>query len=294
MKNKTGRVTEKLKGDLFLLTAALIWGLAFVAQRKGMEYVTPFFFNGMRFMLGALILLPLTGIRFSKAELLSGIKLGTVLFIAASLQQVGIVSTTAGKAGFITGLYVIFVPILGVYSGESASIRTWSGVIMAVTGLYLLSFTDNENIAWGDMLVLLSAVFFALHVRLVGAEGYKYSPYKLAFLQYTIVSILSIALWLLFEPQGSKAWKSSLVPLLYGGILSIGLAYTLQIFGQRKAKAADSAIILCMEGAFAGIGGYLILNEQFTGRMLAGSILMITGAILAGLPEKKTEVLNAE
>ncbi|MCF7919981.1 MAG: DMT family transporter [Candidatus Cloacimonetes bacterium] len=283
----------KLKADALLLLAAAIWGFAFVAQRQSMAYVTPFFFNGSRFLLGALVVLPFSGWKFSKEELKAGLIMGFVLFLAASLQQVGIVHTTAGKAGFITGLYMIFVPILGSLSGESSGFRTWLGVVTAVTGLYLLSMTDGAVLAIGDMLILLCALVFAVHVRLIGHYSRLHSPFKLAFLQYLVVGVLSLPLWIFQEKAATSGWQQSLIPIIYGGVLSAGIAYTLQIFAQRKAPAADCAVILSLEGAFAGLGGYLILGEYFSLRMLFGCALMLCGAILAGLPEKKKEFDNA-
>jgi len=278
---------EKIKSDLMLLLAAAIWGFAFVAQRQGMQHVTPFFFNGSRFMLGALVVLPFSGLKFTKLELKTGFMMGAVLFIAASLQQVGMVYTTAGKAGFITGLYVIFVPILGTMGGETSGLRTWLGVTTAVIGLYLLSMTDGATIELGDTLVLLCAFVFAVHVRMIGFYGRKFAPMKLAFLQYLVVGVLSIPVWFFQEKAAFGEWQQSIIPIIYGGVLSTGVAYTLQIFAQRKAPAADAAIILSLEGAFAGLGGYLLLKEYFSQRMLIGCALILAGAILASLPEKK-------
>ncbi|MCF7911086.1 MAG: DMT family transporter [Candidatus Cloacimonetes bacterium] len=270
-----------------LLTAAMLWGFAFVAQRHGMKFVGPFFFNGFRFLLGALAILPFSGVKFSRSELRAGVLLGVVLFMAATLQQIGIIYTTAGKAGFITGLYVIFVPILGVFAGDNPGIRTWLGVIAAIGGLYLLSIHGKVDIDLGDSLVLMCAVLFAIHVRMVGQYARQYSPFRLAFLQFAVCGILSLSGWGVIEKAETSGWQQALTAILYGGLVSVGIAYTLQFFAQRKAPAADCAVILSLEGAFAVLGGYLILGESMTLQALAGCLLMLTGAILAGLPERK-------
>ncbi|MDP8210323.1 MAG: DMT family transporter [Candidatus Stygibacter australis] len=273
-----------------LLTAAILWGFAFVAQRQGMKYVGPFLFNGFRFILGALVILPFSGLRFSKKELQAGILLGIVLFLAATLQQIGIIYTTAGKAGFITGLYMIFVPILGAFSGDNASLRTWMGIAIAVGGLYLLSIHGRIDIALGDSLLLLCAIIFALHVRMVGIYTRLFAPFKLAFLQFAVCGLLSLAGWGVIENAETAGLSQAIIPILYGGLISVGIAYTLQFFAQRRAPAADCAVILSLEGAFAVIGGYLILHEMMSTQSLIGCLLMLVGAILAGLPERRSLV----
>lgn len=277
----------KLKADLQLLLAAAIWGFAFVAQRHGMKYVTPFFFNAVRFLLAAVVIFPLIKEKFTKEEILTGLQLGVILFTAANLQQVGIVHTTAGKAGFITGMYIVFVPIIGSLGGENSSFRTWLGVASAVIGLYFMSIKKDFTIETGDSLVLMCAFVFAVHVRMVGKFSRMYSAIKLAFLQYLTVGLLSVPVWIVHEQASVSGWEHSIIAILYGGVLSAGIAYTLQIHAQRHAPAADCAIILSLEGAFAGIGGFLILGESFSLKMLAGASLMLTGAVLAALPDRK-------
>ena len=273
-----------------LLTAAILWGFAFVAQRQGMKFEGPFLFNGFRFILGALVILPFSGLRFSKKELQAGILLGIVLFMAATLQQIGIMSTTAGKAGFITGLYMIFVPILGAFSGDNASLRTWLGIVIAVGGLYLLSIHGRIDIALGDSLLLLCAIIFALHVRMVGIYTRLFAPFKLAFLQFAVCGLLSLTGWGVLENANTTGLSHAIIPILYGGLISVGIAYTLQFIAQRRAPAADCAVILSLEGAFAVIGGYLILHEMMSTQSLFGCLLMLIGAILAGLPERRSLV----
>jgi drug/metabolite transporter (DMT)-like permease len=269
-----------------LITAAMLWGFAFAAQRYGMRHVGPFLFNAFRFLLGSLAILPFCGIKFDKAELKAGIYMGIVLFIATTLQQVGIIYTTAGKAGFITGLYVIFVPILGAFSGDNASLRTWLGVVTAITGLYFLSLRGRTELVAGDSLVLLSAFFFAVHVRMIGEYSRLYAPLRLAFVQFAICALLSIISWIIFERASAAGVQKAIISIIYGGVVSVGIAYTIQIFAQRTAPAADCAVILSLEGGFAVLGGYLILGEMMSAQSLFGCLLMLIGAILAGLPDK--------
>jgi drug/metabolite transporter (DMT)-like permease len=276
-----------------LLVAALLWGFAFVAQRHGMKFVGPFFFNGVRFILGAVAILPFSGLKFTRKELQAGVSLGVVLFMAATLQQFGVVHTTAGKAGFITGLYIIFVPILGVFSGDNASVRTWLGVLTAVGGLYLLSIHGKVDIDLGDSLVLMCAVLFAVHVRMVGLYARLHSPFRLAFLQFAVCGLLSLTGWGVIEKADVSGWNQALTAILYGGLVSVGIAYTLQFFGQRHAPAADCAVILSLEGAFAVLGGFLILGETMSFQALSGCLLMLIGAILAGLPKMKSKKQTA-
>lgn len=282
-----------IRSDLLLLLTSIIWGLAFVFQRMGMEHVGPFMFNGIRFALGAGVLAvyyvfasgslskPFPG--WGKREFGNGMALGLVLFVAASLQQVGIVYTTAGNAGFITGLYVIIVPILGMFFGFRTGLNTWTGAILAVIGMYFLSVTSGFTISPGDLLVLASAFFWAIHVILIG----KYSPagdaLRLAILQNLACSVLSLAVALIFEHNNWQGIWQAAVPILYGGAISVGIGYTLQIIGQKKAPPAHAAIILSLEALFAVIGGTMILAEALPGRKVLGCILMLAGMIIAQL-----------
>jgi drug/metabolite transporter (DMT)-like permease len=286
-----------VKSDVLLLTTAVIWGFAFVAQRIGMDYVGPFTFNGIRFAIGSLSLLPLvvvsreqpaaaknilppTGL---KTILLGGAALGLALFAGASLQQIGLVYTTAGKAGFITGLYVIIVPILGLIWRQQPRIGTWIGAILAAIGLYLLSVTEEFTIALGDLLVLIGAFFWAAHVLIISWLSPRINPIKLAFSQYVACSILSLITASNVETITFKAIMAAAIPILYGGLLSVGIAYTLQVVAQREAHPAHAAILLSLEAVFAAIGGWLILGEIISARGLVGCGLMLSGMLLSQL-----------
>lgn len=278
------------RADLLLLLTALIWGFAFVAQRVGMEYVGPYLFNGARFALGCLPLIPfvlrnapgsLTThlLRAAPGSLLAGL----FLFVGSSLQQVGLVYTTAGKAGFITGLYVILVPILGLLLRQQSGRNTWVGALVATAGLYLLSVKPPFSIAHGDALVLISALFWAGHVLIIGRLSRQIDWAALALLQFLTCSILSSGIALLTEPVALQPLFDAALPIFYGGVLSVGVAYTLQVVAQRQAPASHAAIILSLETVFAAFGGWLLLGETMSSRGLAGCGLMLVGMLVSQL-----------
>jgi len=291
--------TTTLKSDALLLVTATIWGFAFVAQRVGMDHVGPFTFNGIRFALGSLVLLPMI-IRNSgrpvrhdtpkdpvsgKMLVAGGALTGLALFAGASLQQVGLVYTTAGNAGFITGLYVVIVPILGLIWGQRPGSGTWVGVFLAAAGLYLLSVTDNFTIAFGDLLELIGAFFWACHVLIIGWLSPRTDPLKLACFQYAACSALSLFTAILIETIAMAGIMDALIPILYGGVMSVGIAYTLQVVAQRHAHPAHAAILLSLEAVFAALGGWILLGERLSARGFTGCALMLAGMILSQLWE---------
>ncbi|MBK7542751.1 MAG: DMT family transporter [Candidatus Competibacteraceae bacterium] len=286
--------SKVLKAELLLLVAAVIWGSAFVAQRVGMEHVGPFTYNGVRFVLGALALLPWLWLgrraasrsraRNKRAMLSGGLLAGLLLFAGASLQQVGIVYTTAGKAGFITGLYVVIVPLVGLLWGQRTPRATWAGAVLAVIGLYLLTVTDAFTLAEGDGLVLVGAFFWAGHVLLIGwLSGRHVEPVLLACLQFSVCAVLSLIVAIATESLTLPGLEAAALPILYGGLLSVGVAYTLQVVAQRDAPPAHAAIILSLETVFAVLAGWLWLNETLTERGLFGCGLMFVGMLLSQL-----------
>lgn len=286
-----------LKADWLLLLTAVIWGSAFVAQRVGMDHVGPFTFNGVRFTLGALVLLPLVVRRKPLAPpepgqdrgvpggilLWGGILAGVVLFTAAALQQVGLVYTTAGKAGFITGLYVIIVPLLGLIWGFRPGWGGWAGACMAVLGLYLLSVTEDFTLAPGDFLELLGAFFWAVHVLILGWLSPKVRRVRLAFIQFSVCAFLSLATAGFLEPITAEGLRLAAVPILYGGLLSVGVAYTLQVVAQRHAPPVHAAVILSLEAVFAAVAGWILLGEVLDLRDIVGCGLMLAGMLTAQL-----------
>jgi drug/metabolite transporter (DMT)-like permease len=285
-----------LKADALLLATAMIWGLAFVAQRAGMEHIGPFTFNGIRFALGALSLLPLWlagrvgrtakrpappgGARWT---LLGGLAAGLALFLGATLQQVGIVYTTAGKAGFITGLYVVLVPILGLLWRHRLGPGGWAGALAAAGGLYLLSVREDLSIGLGDSLVLVGAFFWAAHVLIIGRFTSRVAAIDLAALQFSICSALSLVMMAILERPTLDGIAAAAVPILYGGIFSVGVAFTLQVFAQRDAGPTATAILLSLEAVFAALGGWVLLGETLSPRAILGCGLMLGGVLLSQL-----------
>lgn len=294
--------TKSLQSDLLLLLTAIIWGFAFVAQRAGMEHVGPFTFNGVRFALGSLSLLPLLWLRnqktnttvtsnlWNKQTLVAGLFAGTALFVAATFQQIGIVYTTAGKAGFITGLYVIFVPIFGIFIRQNTRVNVWIGAVIAATGLYFLSVNEQFRIEFGDALVLVSAFFFAIHILIIGKFSGKVEAIRLSIIQFAACSIFSLAMAGFTEEIILPGILDAAIPILYGGIFSVGIAYTLQVFGQRNAHPSAASIILSLESLFAVVGGWLLLSEQMTARGLFGCGLMLGGMVLAQVKWRRKRV----
>ncbi len=282
-----------IKADILLLLTAAIWGFAFVAQRLGMDYVGPFTFNAVRFALGSISLLPLILLlqrrqrtpetKPKKPVLFGGILAGCALFAGASLQQAGLVYTTAGKAGFITGLYVVIVPLLGLFWRQRPRLGTWLGAILAAVGLYFLSITEELTISFGDLLVLIGAFFWAGHVLLIGWLAPRTDSLKLASVQFAVCSALSFLTAFAIETMTLDSILQATVPILYGGLGSVGIAYTLQVIAQRDSHPAHSAIILSLEGVFAAIGGWLLLNEMLSWRGLFGCGLMLAGMLFSEL-----------
>ncbi len=289
------QTTTSWQANLLLLTTAMIWGFAFVAQRMGMEHVSPFTFNATRFIVGAVSLLPVLILyRLKKPVaqrpplldrfgILGGICLGLVLFLGSSLQQIGIVYTTAGKAGFITGLYVIIVPLLGLLWKQRTGMGTWLGAFLAVVGMYFLSITDGFNISQGDLLVLISALFWAIHVQMISWFTQRFDSLLLSLYQFLFCAALSWLAALQWETISISAIMAAMYPILYAGIISVGIAYTLQVVAQQKTHPAHAAIILSLESVFALIGGWLFLGEILSPRGLFGCFLMLVGMILSQL-----------
>jgi drug/metabolite transporter (DMT)-like permease len=285
--------SRELKADFLLLITAFIWGSAFVAQKAGLEFIGPFIFNTLRFALGCLVLLPLIIIRSRnpeiameskrnpKRQLTAGLIAGIFVFFGATFQQTGLLTTSAGKAGFITGLYVIIVPILGLFWRHRISPVTWVGAILAVIGLYFLSVTETLSVSVGDLLVLACAFVWAGHVHVIGYYSPKVDTIKLAFTQFAVCSLISLVLALVFDEISLTQIRLAAVPVLYAGMLSVGVAYTMQIVAQRDAPPAHAAIIMSLEAVFAVLGGWVMLHERLSTRGIFGCALMLTGMLLS-------------
>ncbi len=288
---------QRLRANFLLLLTAVIWGFAFVAQRSGMEFVGPFTFNAIRFLIGGLALVPLmaamdrrrgaAGVAIvplrGRGIVLGGALAGLFLFSAATLQQMGIAFTTAGKAGFITSLYVVLVPLLGLAFGHRPPAAVWAGAVLAAAGLYFLTIEGGFRMAWGDVLVLGGAFLWAGHVLLLGRLSPGTDPVKLAFAQFMACAALSAVAAVLLETTTVADLQAALLPILYAGIMSVGVGYTLQVVAQGHARPADAAIILSLEAVFAVIGGWLLLSEALTARALFGCGLMMAGIVISQL-----------
>ena len=288
---------KAIKSDLLLLLIAAIWGGGFVAQRQGLEFVGPFTFNGVRFALGSLSLIPLILIgrrrrnrwpgvlpkAGARSLLLGGALAGAALFLGASLQQVGMVYTTAGNAGFITGLYVVIVPLLGLCWGQRPSLGTWLGAMLAAYGLFLLSVSARFSIGYGDLLELAGAFFWAGHVLLIGWLSPRLDALKLSAVQFAVCSGLSLITAFCSETIRLSAIFQAALPILYGGLISVGVAYTLQVVAQRDAHPAHTAVILSAEGVFAAFGGWWLLGEVLGARGVLGCSLMLAGMLFSEL-----------
>ncbi len=302
----------RARANALLLLTAVIWGFAFVAQRTGMEHVGPFTFNAVRFFIGGLVLVPFIVIRerrmagetpaihgaavggrpsaVSPRRLApGGIVAGLVLFAAATLQQTGIIFTTAGKTGFITSLYVVLVPLLGLAVGHRVSAAGWAGAILAAVGLYFLTIEGALRMGWGDLLVLFGAFLWAVHFLLLGRLSPGNDPVRLALAQFWTCAALSMVVALLTEPVSPAALWPALPAILFTGIFSIGVGYTLQVVAQGHTRPADTAIILSLEAVFAVVGGWLLLSEQLTPRALLGCGLMLTGILVSQLIGRPAE-----
>ena len=284
----------EFQSNIYLIVAAMIWGFAFVAQRVGAEYVPTFTFDALRFAIGSLSLIPLILFLGNKerkksvdsrkiwlATLPGGLIAGVVLFAAISMQQSGMIDTTAGKAGFITDLYIVIVPLLGLFLRHRVHALTWVSIAICVVGLYLISVTQSFTTARGDLFELGGALLWAFHILIIDHFAKKTDVLKLSLIQFTVCSVLSMIVGLSFEQTTIHNISLAAIPLLYGGVCSVGVAYTFQTLGQRHSKPSHSAIILSLESVFSCIGGAMILGENLGLRGYLGCLLMITGMFLS-------------
>lgn len=290
-----------IKSPLLLFLAAFIWGVAFVAQSKAKDYsVEPFTFNAVRNVIGGLTLLPcifFLGKREPKEKkieedlktlLIGGILCGTVLCIASNLQQIGINYTTVGKAGFITAMYIVLVPILGIFLKRRAGIKVWISVFLAVAGLYLLCMTEKLSLGKGDALVLLCALVFAIHILVIDHFSPKVDGVKLSCIQFLVCGILSMIPALILEHPQVSSILTAWLPILYAGIMSCGVAYTLQIVGQKNVNPTVASLILSLESCISVLAGWMLLGQKLSLKELIGCVIMFAAIILAQLPEKNT------
>ena len=285
--------SKRMKANLLLLLTAAIWGVAFVAQKESVKYIGPYLYNGVRFLLGAVSLIPLILIIKPKVTndfkymLKGGITVGIFLFLAASLQQIGIIYTDAGKAGFITSLYMVIIPVIGIFLKHKTSLNTWLGVFIALIGLYLLCMSGSFTLEYGDFLIFICAFFWAGHVLLIDHFVKRINSLLLSVMQFSVCGILCIiSSFICKETVSTEVVVNALIPILYGGILSVGVAYTLQTVAQKDAKPSHAAIIMSMESCFSVIGGALILGERMSANGYTGCILIFAAIIISQLKKK--------
>ncbi|MFI8479614.1 DMT family transporter [Pseudomonas sp. NPDC078700] len=292
--------SQALRADLLMLVTAIIWGSAFVAQRLGMDSIGPFLYSGLRFTLAAVVLLAIlplltrsNGARkpaVDKSLLLGGATMGLALAIGINLQQVGLLFTSVTNSGFITGLYVIIVPILGLFIGQRSGIGIWLGASLAVVGMFLLSVGEGFTVASGDWLQLAGAFVWGIHVLLVGFFATRHDPLRLAVIQFVTCAVISMVLALIFEPFALDSIIAAAPAIIYGGIFGVAIGFTLQVVAQKHAIASHAAIILSLEAVFAAIFGAILLSETLELRGYIGCALMFGGMLLAQLWPKKPVV----
>ena len=309
-------MNRKVRANFLLLTTSFIWGSAFVAQRVGMENLGPFTFNGVRMLVASLALSivaiildrgkaksahvaasevaasetpPADPAKAKKMLYLSGLLCGVILFVASSFQQVGLVYTTAGKAGFITTLYIIIVPVLGLFLRKKVGKRVWFCVFLALIGLYFLSFIEDMQMNIGDVLMLFCALGYAVHIIVID----RCSPYvdsvRLSQIQFFISGVLSLVVMFVFESPNIMHILEAWLPILYVGVISGAIGFTFQIIAQKDTAPAIAALLMSFEAVFAALTGFIILNEILTIRELLGCALMFIAVVVAQLPEKQKE-----
>ncbi|MCE5235786.1 MAG: DMT family transporter [Clostridiaceae bacterium] len=287
------------RSSLLLFLTATIWGFSFVAQSKGMEYVGPLTFNGARAVLGGIVLIPFAaaqsasnrknGIKADKRALFrGGLLCGFFLFLASSFQQYGILYTTVGKSGFITALYIVLVPIFGLFIKRKTGILVWVSAAVALFGLYLLCITEELSVNLGDALTLACAVLFAGHILVIDRFAAKTDGVTLSMLQFFVNGALACAAAFIFEKPSLTGILSAWAPVLYAGVMSCGVAYTLQIIGQKGLEPSVASLILSLESCMAVLAGWLLLGQSLSPRELAGCAVMFAAIVLAQLPPGKS------
>lgn len=296
----------KLKNALLLALTAFIWGTAFVAQSVGMDYIGPFTFNGIRSFIGALTLVPCIlvqkGIRGKdkgttpntsavdrkniKELIVGGLLCGILLFVSSSLQQIGIKYTSAGKAGFITACYIVIVPLIGIFMKKTSGWKIWAAVALALAGLYCLCITDGFSVGKGDALIFLCAIGFSAHIMVIDYFSPKVNGVALSCIQFLVCGVASLPFMFSLEQPDMAAILSAWLPILYAGVLSCGVAYTLQIIGQRNVNPTIASLILSLESCFSVLAGWIILHESLSIKESVGCVLMFAAIILAQLPSK--------
>ena len=288
------------KNAFMLFLTAFIWGTAFVAQSVGMDHLGPFGFNGIRSLIGGVALLPCIYILGKinknsnekgdvKTLVTGGVCCGLALFAASSMQQIGIQYTTAGKAGFVTAFYIVLVPVIGIFLGKKTGWKIWLAVALALAGLYFLCITESFSVGRGDIYVFIGALLFTVHILVIDYFAPRTDGVKMSCIQFFVAGILSMFPMAAFETTTVEGIMRSWGPLLYAGVLSCGVAYTLQIIGQKNMNPTVASLILSLESCISVLAGWAILGEQLSVREGVGCILMFAAIVLAQIPEKQSK-----
>lgn len=291
----------QIGNSLLLLLTATIWGSAFVAQSVGLEYVGPFTFTAIRSIIGGLVLIPCIFLLkkwkkgfATKTEWIGGICCGVALCAASNFQQVGMQYTTVGKAGFITALYVVIVPVLGLFLKKRVSAMVWFCVALSVSGLYLLCIPKGGfSLSAGDLLVLVCALLFSFHILVIDYFSPRGDGVVISCIQFFVCGILSGVMMLFAETPNVESIMAAKSAILYAGVLSSGVAYTLQVVAQKNVNPTVASLIMCLESVVAVLAGWLILHEIMSTREFVGCALMFIAIVLAQIPmpqRKKVEV----
>lgn len=297
---------QQIKSSLILLLTATIWGVAFVAQSVGMEYIGPFTFNAIRCVLGGLVLIPVilvlkkkkeTGAENQKKEdkktlWMGGIACGVILCIASNLQQFGIMEASVGKSGFFTALYIVMIPVIGIFIGKRPGIKLWFCVALAVVGMYLLCMKDGSfTIERADIMLLLCALAFSFHILVVDYFSPKVDGVKMSCIQFFVCGVLSAVGMLFTETPDISNIQAAWLPLLYAGLLSCGVGYTLQIVGQKGINPVIASLIMSLESVISALAGWVILGQVLSPKEILGCVLMFVAIIITQIPigNKKTD-----
>lgn len=297
---------KKMRSSFLLLLTAFIWGTAFVAQSVGMEYVGAFTFNMCRFLLGGTVLLPVvflmvrrgskTGPEGSPASVRrgrirdgvkGGLACGFVLFVASSFQQIGISMTTVGKSGFITALYIVLVPVCGVFMKKRIPRHVWLGVALATAGMYLLCVTESFTVNRGDIYLFFCALSFTVHILVIDRVSPRADGILISCVQFFTAGVLSAVLTFFFETPRLAAILSAASPIFYSGVLSCGVAYTLQVIAQKDTDPTVASLLMSLESVFSLLAGWVILHQKLSARELLGCALVFAAVILAQLPARE-------
>ncbi|QSX05787.1 DMT family transporter [Sedimentibacter sp. zth1] len=299
---------KKSISTIMLVLTAIIWGSSFVAQSKGMDYIGPFTFNAVRNIIGGLVLIPFIyffekiymnkvdkeneELKSNKKLIIGGVFCGLALFLGSTFQQFGIMCTTAGKSGFITALYIVIVPILGIFIKKKIPFKVFISVVIAMCGFYLLCINEGFSINKGDLLTLVCAVFFSVHILVIDYFSPQVDGVKLSCIQFFVCGIISLICMFIFENPTISNILSAWLPILYAGVLSCGVAYTMQIIAQKNTEPVIASLILSLESVFAVIAGWIFLHQSLSPKEMCGCILVFIAIIITQIPERKKIIKN--